>query len=113
MDAELRERAFRLIWNTPDPRGEDGTVIADNWIDAVEPINAILDALAPIIAEIEAAARADEREYNDRLRGAISWLEQPFVDEHTPDNELRARVKYCIQDAERAAAIRAQKEPSA
>jgi hypothetical protein len=87
MDAELRARAMRIIWNTPDPRGEDGTVIADNWIDAREPIAAILDALAPIIAEVEAAAyQRGKRDFLDRM------------------------TKAALKDAR---AIRAQKEPSA
>ena len=40
---------------------------------------------------------------NERLRGAISWIEPPFVDEKTPEEELRRRVSYCVADAKRAA----------
>ena len=40
---------------------------------------------------------------NERLRGAISWIEPPFVDENTPAAELRSRIGFCIADAALAA----------
>ena len=54
--------------------------------------------------------RADalERE-NETLRGAISWIEMPFVDANTPENELRQRVAFVVADAARAG-IRDAKE---
>lgn len=37
-----------------------------------------------------------------RLMTAIGWLIPPFVDENTPEAELRQRVKFCLADADRA-----------
>jgi len=39
----------------------------------------------------------------ERLRAAIAWIEPPFVDDNTPEPELRQRVNYCVADAKRAA----------
>ena len=50
------------------------------------------------------AARADRAEEEvERLRGAISWIEPPFVDGKTPKVELRRRIGFCIADAKLAA----------
>ena len=46
-----------------------------------------------------AALKAD----NERLRAAISWIEPPFVDEKTPEAELRQRIAFAVADAARAA----------
>lgn len=43
------------------------------------------------------------REEIDRLRAAIAWIDAPFVDDSTPEAELRQRVKFCVADASRAA----------
>jgi len=52
----------------------------------------------------EAADRIEALEAeNKRLRGAISWIEPPFVDENTPAAELRSRIGFCIADAALAA----------
>jgi hypothetical protein len=42
---------------------------------------------------------------NERLKAAISWIEQPFIDENTPEHELRARIKFAVDDAARARAF--------
>lgn len=34
-----------------------------------------------------------------KLRGAISWIEPPFVDDDTTDAELRKRVGFAVKDA--------------
>lgn len=36
-----------------------------------------------------------------RLRGAISWLEPPFVDYATSHDELKQRVGFCLDEAKR------------
>lgn len=38
----------------------------------------------------------------DELNTAISWIEPPFVDEQTPLEELRQRIKLVIADRDRA-----------
>jgi hypothetical protein len=62
-----------------------------NLPDPVEYNIALADKVDRLTAELE------------RLRGAISWIEPPFVDEKTPEEELRRRVSYCVADAKRAA----------
>jgi hypothetical protein len=47
--------------------------------------------IARLVAEIEL------------LRAAVSWIEPPFVDEKTPEAELRQRIAYAVADAKRAA----------
>lgn len=50
------------------------------------------------------AARAAELEAEvSKLRGAISWIEPPFVDATTSHDELKKRVGCCVADAKRAA----------
>lgn len=44
------------------------------------------------------------REALGRYRGAVSWLEPLFVGEQTPAYEIKARIRFCIEDAERARA---------
>lgn len=52
---------------------------------------------------VEAADRIEALEAeNARLRAAISWIEHPFIDEQTPEKEIRSRIKFCIQDAQLA-----------
>lgn len=55
-------------------------------------------------ALLDERQRAEERiksleETQSRLRAAISWIEEPFVDERTPENELRLRIAACVSDA--------------
>lgn len=64
---------------------------------------AILDHIAALTAERDAAVAEVAR-----LRGAISWIEPPFVDAATSHGELKCRVGFCVADAKRAA--RAHKE---
>lgn len=40
---------------------------------------------------------------NAKLKGAISWIEPPFVTDKTPEDELRERVRFVIADAKRDA----------
>lgn len=51
---------------------------------------------------IEAQAAKLEAEVS-KLRGAISWIEPPFVDATTSHDELKKRVGFCVADAKRAA----------
>lgn len=51
---------------------------------------------------IEAQAAELEAEVS-KLRGAISWIEPPFVDATTSHDELKKRVGFCVADAKRAA----------
>ena len=47
------------------------------------------------------------------LEAAISWLEAPFVKDDTSCEELRARVKFCVADAEKVKRARqALQEPT-
>jgi hypothetical protein len=39
----------------------------------------------------------------EKLRGAISWLDQPFIDESTSESELRTRIAFMLVDRDRAA----------
>jgi hypothetical protein len=102
MDAELRERLRAVL-----------DAVASIEMTAGEAA----DALAPIIAEVEAAARADEREKErDHL---IGWLLQS-IDYCEGDKGTTTALKVTIMAIERgdhldwsAAATRAQKEPSA
>lgn len=38
----------------------------------------------------------------EKLRTAILWISPPFVDENTPEAELRQRISFCVQDAKKA-----------
>lgn len=38
----------------------------------------------------------------DILRGSLNWIDPMFVDEKTPEAELRQRIKFCLEDARRA-----------
>ncbi len=38
----------------------------------------------------------------DALRAAICWVSPPFVDQSTPEAELRQRIMFAVQDASRA-----------
>ena len=74
--------------------------------DVVERLRRYAPATTkPSVAKIMDEA-ADEiealRAERDGLRAAISWIEEPFIDESTPESELRNRVKFCAQDAARA-----------
>jgi hypothetical protein len=40
---------------------------------------------------------------NAKLRAAISWIMPPFVDENTPEEELRQRIAFAVADVNRAA----------
>jgi len=42
------------------------------------------------------------RTENEKLLSAILWVEPTFVDENTPEAELRQRVKFLIADKNRA-----------
>ena len=59
-----------------------------------------LDQVEPMLRAYLGATQGGEVE---RLRAAISWIEPPFVDDNTSEEELRQRVKFCVQDAARAA----------
>jgi hypothetical protein len=91
MDAELREKVARACY-AGDPLVSGGRL--KTWDDLPENSRIMYrqqaDALAPIIAEVEAAARADEREKAANMAG-LMWTASP--------DEI-------------AAAIRAQKEPT-
>ena len=50
-----------------------------------------------------AKGRAEQAAEIERLRAAISWIEPPFIDEKTPEAELRSRIGFCVADARRAA----------
>jgi hypothetical protein len=41
-------------------------------------------------------------EENAKLRAAISWIVPPFVDEKTPEAELRQRIAFVVADLNRA-----------
>lgn len=43
------------------------------------------------------------RAENAKLRAAISWIMPPFVDENTPEEELRQRIAFAVADVNRAA----------
>jgi hypothetical protein len=64
-------------------------------------------ALADLSARVDAVAvqALAWREHAEKLRAAVSWLEQPFVDEDTPEREIRQRIAFMIADAERADAL--------
>jgi len=48
-----------------------------------------------------AEARADRlAEIASKLSAAISWLDYPFIDNRTPEAELRQRVGFMMKDAE-------------
>ena len=57
--------------------------------------NAKLAAAAPALARDNIAKDATI----ERLMGAISWIEPPFVDEKTSHDELRQRVGIAVKDA--------------
>lgn len=54
---------------------------------------------APRPGEREKIVLAAER--LEQLMAAISWVLPPFVDEDTPEAELRKRVRYLVEDATR------------
>jgi hypothetical protein len=39
-----------------------------------------------------------------KLEAAINWIEPPFIDETTSEEELRNRIKFCVSDARAALA---------
>lgn len=73
----------------------------EDWCDDTRPYDDHTGA-APVDwiqnAGIEAAARIQ------KLEAALSWLQPPFIDEKTPEAELRQRIAFCIADANRALA---------
>lgn len=58
----------------------------------------LADRITALSAEVE---RKDA--LIEKLQGAISWIEPPFVNENTPEAELRSRIGFCVADAKRAA----------
>ena len=47
---------------------------------------------------------AEAVEIASKLSAAISWLDYPFIDNNTSDDELRSRVGFMMKDAEQARA---------
>lgn len=60
-----------------------------------------------------AEARADRQaEIAGKLDAAISWLDYPFIDNRTPEAELRQRVGFMMKDAEpHRAALQQETQP--
>lgn len=58
-------------------------------------------------------ARADRlAEIASKLSAAISWLDYPFIDNRTPEAELRQRVGFMMKDAEpHRAALQQETQP--
>ena len=58
-------------------------------------------------------ARADRLgEIASKLDAAIGWLDYPFIDNRTPEAELRQRVGFMIKDAEpHRAALQQETQP--
>jgi len=71
-------------------------------------LQAALDARATA-----AEARADRlAEILSKLNAAISWLDYPFIDNRTPEAELRQRVGFMMKDAEpHRAALQQETQP--
>lgn len=61
-------------------------------------------AQADLYAAMKERAEAAEKEV-ERLRGAISWIEPPFIDVNTSEAELRQRIGFVIADAKRDALL--------
>jgi hypothetical protein len=61
-------------------------------------------AEAPVrqLARALIAERAAKDAEIEKLRTAICWIEPPFIDENTSEAELRKRISFCVQDANRA-----------
>lgn len=91
---------IKAAWLDSLPRSDFGDHTEwDDYDDAQQrTLWGFFDALAPIIAEVEAAARTDEREKAAKVAEAL--------DPEYPSTWLHRREHI-------AAAIRAQKEPSA
>ena len=85
-DMEGRLEAF-IRWLDPDNRepfsGSSLQIVAD---------------LRALLLDYQERGREIEK-----LRGAISWLDQPFIDEKTSKRELLARIGFAIADRDRAA----------
>lgn len=105
------------------PKGDDFTVSASC---RVEPLvtaasaQAAIDAEKAKVAELEALvasyrktadleaqgcdaaeARVDRlAEIASKLDAAIAWLDYPFIDNRTPEAELRQRIGFMMKDAE-------------
>jgi hypothetical protein len=119
MDAELREKLARACY-AGDPLISGGRL--KTWDDLPENSRVMYrqqaDALAPIIAEVEAAARADERLAVAGMRRSVQEA-VALIDEINKRATSRAfygigQVLHGKLATIRATlAIRAQKEPSA
>lgn len=77
--------------------------------DLVERLRTSVTVDAIVLAAAQAADRIEALEAeNERLRAAISWIEPPFMDDKTPESELRSRIEFCVADAKRAALVEKQ-----
>lgn len=72
---------------------------------AADTITALRAENERLRADHKAACDLAERHMNEKhkLLAAICWIEPPFVDDQTPESELRSRIKLCVADAKRAA----------
>ncbi len=72
--------------------------------DAEEPINPdAYEAIALINQIVADLAERDGRV--ERLLGALSWIDKPFVDAATPEKELRDRISFALADRDKASAL--------
>ncbi|PZT99881.1 MAG: hypothetical protein DI624_04200 [Brevundimonas sp.] len=108
------ERWFRL--------GEITAASAQAAIDAEKAKVAELEALVASYrktADLEAQgcdaaeARVDRlAEIASKLDAAIAWLDYPFIDNRTPEAELRQRIGFMMKDAEpNRAALQQETQP--
>lgn len=72
----------------------------ENEIGKVDARQACIDRWNTRIAS--RASALDEAV--EAVRGALSWIEAPFINEETGGDELRDRIGFCLADAERALA---------
>lgn len=75
---------------TSDAKEFDLFGVGPNLPRHTADLRTVLDALKARDAEI------------DKLRGAISWVVPPFIDETTQEAEIRKRIAFLRADAERA-----------
>ena len=80
----------------------EGGCICAIAADEIERLRADLAFADAQCAKVESLLLGTHKQM-ERLTAAIAWIEPPFVNENTPELELRQRIKFCIADANRAA----------
>lgn len=113
-NAEIVAASWKDRATAAEARNAEVSMLAHRWMEAHDRLKAGLDYDLPTPADLpNEKARADRlAEIASKLSVAISWLDYPFIDNRTPEAELRQRVGFMMKDAEpHRAALQQEKQP--